>query len=52
MVLVTHQIAEGLAIATHAAIMREGALVRLDRAHEIEPASYRDIYREHATHGA
>ena len=30
MVLVTHQIAEGLALATHAAIMRDGALVRLE----------------------
>ena len=28
MVLVTHQIPEGLALATHAAIMREGALAR------------------------
>ena len=31
MVLVTHQIAEGLALATHAAIMRAGELVRVER---------------------
>jgi heme exporter protein A len=52
MVLVTHQIAEGLSLATHAAIMREGALVRLETGDTIDPATYRDVYREHVIHGA
>src|SRR6478672_10938835 len=46
MVLVTHQIAEGLSLATHAAIMREGALVRLETGDTIDPTTYRDVYRE------
>ena len=43
MVLVTHQIAEGLALATHAAIMRDGALVRLEprREHRSLDVSHR-----------
>jgi heme exporter protein A len=52
MVLVTHQIAEGLALATHAAIMHDGALVRLDKGDAIDPSTYLAVYREHVTHGA
>lgn len=52
MVLVTHQIAEGLALATHAAIMREGALVRVEKGETIDPSTYLAVYREHVTHGA
>jgi heme exporter protein A len=52
LVLVTHQIAEGLALATHAAIMRAGALVRVEPGETIDPATYLAIYREHVTHGA
>jgi ABC-type multidrug transport system ATPase subunit len=52
MVLVTHQIADGLALATHAAIMRDGALVRLDKGDAIDPSTYLAVYREHVTHGA
>ena len=52
MVLVTHQIAEGLALATHAAIMRAGALVRLEAGETIDPATYLTVYREHVMHGA
>ena len=52
MVLVTHQIAEGLALATHAAIMRDGALVRLEKGETIDPSTYLAAYREHVTHGA
>jgi ABC-type multidrug transport system ATPase subunit len=52
MVLVTHQIAEGLALATHAAIMRAGALVRVEAGDTIDPATYLTVYREHVTHGA
>jgi heme ABC exporter ATP-binding subunit CcmA len=52
MVLVTHQIAEGLALATHAAIMRAGALVRVEAGNTIDPATYLTVYREHVMHGA
>jgi heme exporter protein A len=52
MVLVTHQIAEGLALATHAAIMRAGELVRVEQGAALDPAEYLTIYREHVTHGA
>lgn len=52
MVLVTHQIAEGLALATHAAIMRAGALVRVEAGETIDPATYLTVYREHVMHGA
>jgi len=52
MVLVTHQIAEGLALATHAAIIREGSLVRLEAGETIDPATYIAVYREHVTYGA
>ncbi|MDQ2767032.1 MAG: heme ABC exporter ATP-binding protein CcmA [Gemmatimonadota bacterium] len=52
MVIVTHQIAEGLALATHAAIMRAGELVRLEQGAAIDPQEYLTTYREHVTHGA
>jgi heme exporter protein A len=52
MVLVTHQIAEGLALATHAAIMRAGVLVRVEAGETIDPATYLTVYREHVMHGA
>lgn len=52
MVLVTHQIAEGLSLATHAAIMRDGVLVRLEKGDTIDPSTYLAVYREHVTHGA
>ncbi|MEO6414448.1 MAG: heme ABC exporter ATP-binding protein CcmA [Gemmatimonadaceae bacterium] len=52
MVLVTHQIAEGLSLATHAAIMRSGVLVRLEKGDTIDPSTYLAVYREHVTHGA
>ena len=52
MVIVTHQIAEGLALATHAAIMRAGMLVRLEAGETIDPATYLTVYREHVMHGA
>lgn len=51
MVLVTHQIAEGLSLATHAAIMRDGVLVRLEKGDTIDPSTYLAVYREHVTHG-
>lgn len=45
LVLVTHNLAEGLALATHAAIMRAGRLVRLDARQSIDPARYASDYR-------
>ena len=46
LVLVTHNIAEGLAVATHAAVMHGGRLLRLERRDELDSASYADEYRE------
>jgi heme exporter protein A len=46
MVLVTHNIGEGLALATHAAVMHGGRLLRLERSEELDSASYADEYRE------
>ena len=46
MVLVTHNIAEGLAVATHAAVMHGGRLLRLERRDDWDSASYADEYRE------
>ena len=46
LVLVTHHLSEGLALATHAAIMREGRCVRFDERIDIDPERYRDVYRE------
>ena len=46
LVLVTHNIAEGLALATHAGVMRSGRLVRFDRREALDSASYAREYRE------
>ena len=46
MVLVTHNIDEGLALATHAAVMHGGRLLRLERREELDSTSYADEYRE------
>lgn len=46
MVLVTHNISEGLALATHAAVMQAGRLVRLSKREELDSSSYADEYRE------
>jgi heme exporter protein A len=46
MVLVTHNIAEGLAVATHAAVMHGGRLLRLERREELDSASYAEEYRD------
>jgi heme exporter protein A len=52
MVLVTHQIPDGLALATHAAIMRAGELVRFEEAASFDASSYLLSYRELVTNGA
>ena len=46
MVLVTHNIGEGLALATHAAVMHGGRLLRLKRREEVDSSSYAEEYRE------
>ncbi|MEP6905681.1 MAG: heme ABC exporter ATP-binding protein CcmA [Gemmatimonadales bacterium] len=50
-VLVTHNIEEGLSLATHAAIMHRGRLVRTDARSEIDSAEYAASYRELVTAG-
>ena len=45
LVLVTHNLGEGLALATHAAVMRGGRLVRLDSREAIDAAGYAEEYR-------
>ena len=52
MVLVTHQIPEGLALATHAAIMRDGALARMEEGESWDASSYLTVYRGLVTHDA
>ena len=46
LVIVTHNLAEGLALATHVAVMRAGRLVRQDRREAVDPASYAGTYRD------
>ena len=46
LVLVTHHLGEGLALATHTAIMREGQFVELAERGDIALDSYRDVYRQ------
>ena len=46
LVLVTHNVSEGLALATHAAIMRGGRLVRHEERVSLEAAAYAAAYRE------
>jgi heme exporter protein A len=47
-VLITHHLAEGLALATHAAIMREGRFVHESErpAHGYDVAAYAALYRQ------
>ncbi len=51
-IVVTHNLAEGLSLATHAAVMKSGAFVRLDSREGIDPRSYPDLYREAVASGA
>ncbi|HET7585116.1 MAG TPA: ABC transporter ATP-binding protein [Gemmatimonadaceae bacterium] len=46
LVLVTHALAEGLALATHAGIMHGGRLVRTEPREAIDASAYPDLYRE------
>jgi heme exporter protein A len=45
LVLVTHNLDEGLALATHAAIMTAGAFVRYEARGALEPRAYAESYR-------
>ena len=45
-IIVTHNLAEGLSLATHAAVMRGGRFVRYDRRSEVDVTSYSNTYRE------
>ena len=46
LVLVTHHLGEGLALATHTAIMRDGRFVKHEPRGTVELDAYRDVYRE------
>lgn len=52
LLLVTHNLHEGLALATHAAILRAGRFVRHDERTSIAADAYADLYRELAGAGA
>jgi heme exporter protein A len=52
LLLVTHNLAEGLALATHAAVMRRGVLVRHEARAHVDTARYAAEYRELLAHGS
>ncbi len=52
MIVVTHNIIEGLSLATHCAIMLHGAFARLEPRGQVDPASYAALYHELATRNA
>jgi heme exporter protein A len=45
-IIVTHNLAEGLSLATHAAVMQRGRFVRYDASERIDHGSYATTYRE------
>jgi len=45
LILVTHHLGEGLALATHTAIMREGQFIEYAERGSVELDAYRDAYR-------
>jgi len=45
-IVVTHNLAEGLSLATHAAVMQRGKFIRYDAAERIDAGSYATTYRE------
>ena len=49
LLLVTHNLGEGLALATHAAIMRRGRFVRHEPRGVLDPTSYANAYRDLVT---
>ena len=51
LILVTHNLTEGLALATHAAIMRDGRFARFERRDSLDAPGYAETYRELVSHG-
>jgi heme exporter protein A len=49
LLLVTHNLGEGLALATHAAIMRRGRFVRFEARAAVDATSYASAYRDLVT---
>ncbi|MBA3671211.1 MAG: heme ABC exporter ATP-binding protein CcmA [Gemmatimonadaceae bacterium] len=49
MIVVTHNLAEGLALGTHAAVMRRGRFARYDARESVDADTYGAAYRELAT---
>jgi len=45
-IVVTHNLAEGLSLATHSAIMQRGRFLRYDSADRVDARSYAATYRE------
>ena len=45
-IIVTHNLLEGLSLATHAAVMQRGKFIRYDSTDRIDSASYGSLYRE------
>jgi heme exporter protein A len=45
-IIVTHNLAEGLSLSTHAAVMQRGKFVRYDASDRIDAKSYATTYRE------
>ena len=45
-IIVTHNLVEGLSLATHAAVMQRGKFVRYDPTDRIDAGSYATTYRE------
>jgi heme exporter protein A len=50
-IIVTHNLAEGLSLASHAAVMQRGKFVRYDATARIDPSSYAVTYREAVASG-
>ncbi|MDP9279674.1 MAG: heme ABC exporter ATP-binding protein CcmA [Gemmatimonadota bacterium] len=50
-IIVTHNLAEGLSLATHAAVMHRGRFVRYDSSAGIDAGSYAATYREAVASG-
>ncbi|HYW50465.1 MAG TPA: heme ABC exporter ATP-binding protein CcmA [Gemmatimonadaceae bacterium] len=52
LVLVTHAVDEGLALATHAAVMLDGTIRRHEPTRDLDPVRYADEYRRLAVESA
>jgi heme exporter protein A len=50
-IIVTHNLAEGLSLASHAAVMQRGKFVRYDASDRIDSASYAATYRKAVASG-